>query len=116
MRGAGNTIASVMPVSTVIIGGIGTPGFTNVSKRPSSSPPRMRSAPISVIASVHGDAPVVSRSTTTNVTSDNGMPRSSRVCWRGGIGGAAGAGANPDSTGANGEVGATGGRIANTRS
>ena len=30
----------------------------------------MRSAPISVIASVAGDAPVVSRSTTTNVTSD----------------------------------------------
>ena len=31
MRGAGRTIASVMPVSTVIIGGIGTPGFTSVS-------------------------------------------------------------------------------------
>ena len=56
MRGAGSTIDSVMPVSTVIIGGIGTPGFTSVSKRPSSSPPRSFSAPISVIASVFGRA------------------------------------------------------------
>ncbi len=29
MRGAGITIACVMPVSTVISGGIGTPGFTS---------------------------------------------------------------------------------------
>ena len=57
MRGAGSTIASVMPVSTVIIGGIGTPGFTNVSNVPSSSPPRSRSAPISVIASVRATRP-----------------------------------------------------------
>ena len=63
MRGAGSTIDSVMPVSTVIIGGIGTPGFTSVSNRPSSSPPRSLSAPISVIASVLAEPPVVSRST-----------------------------------------------------
>ena len=34
MRGAGSTIASVMPVSTVMNGGIATPGLTSVSKRP----------------------------------------------------------------------------------
>ena len=49
-RGAGSTIASVMPVSTVIIGGIGTPGFTSVSNVPRHSPPRYFTAPISVIA------------------------------------------------------------------
>ena len=60
-----------------------------------------------------GDVPVVSRSTTTKVTSASGVPRSSSVCWRGGLGGAVGAGAKPDNTGANGEVGATTARIAN---
>ena len=49
--GAGNTIASVIPVSNVISGGIGTPGFTSVSTCPSSSPPRSLSAPISVMRS-----------------------------------------------------------------
>jgi hypothetical protein len=34
-------------------------------------------APISVIALSFGDPPVVSRSTTTNVTSDSGVPSSS---------------------------------------
>ena len=82
MRGAGSTIDSVMPVSTVIIGGIGTPGFTSDSKRPSSSPPRSLSAPISVIASVLAEPPVVSRSTTTKVVSDSGVPRSASDCWR----------------------------------
>ena len=53
------------------------------------------------------DAPVVSRSTITKVTSASGVPRSSRVCCRGGPGGARGAGAKPESTGACGEVGAT---------
>ncbi len=81
MRGAGSTMASVMPVRTVIIGGIGTPGFTSVSIRPSNSPPHSFSAPISVIASQPGAHPVVSRSTTTNVTSKSGVPRSSAI-WR----------------------------------
>ena len=75
MRGAGTTIASVMPVSSVIVGGIGTPGFTSVSIRPSSSPPRSFSAPISVIRSSAGEAPVVSRSSTTNVTAERGLAR-----------------------------------------
>ena len=51
MPGAGRTIASVMPVSTVMNGGIGTPGFTSVSKVPRRSPARYFTAPISVIAS-----------------------------------------------------------------
>ena len=63
-----------MPVSTVIIGGIGTPGLTSVSNRPSSSPPRSFTAPISVIASAAAEPPVVSRSTTTKVTSDERRP------------------------------------------
>ena len=54
MRGAGSSIASVMPVSTVMNGGIATPGFTSVSNRPSSSPPRYFTAPTSVIAQSFG--------------------------------------------------------------
>ena len=69
MRGAGSTIASVMPVSTVMNGGIGTPGFTSVSNVPRHSPPRHLTAPTSVIAQSFGEPPVVSRSSTTNVTS-----------------------------------------------
>ena len=113
MRGAGSTIAWVIPVSIVIIGGIGTPGFTNVSNRPRSSPPRIRSAPISVMASTAGDVPVVSRSTTTKVTSESGIPRSSSVCWRGGPGGAVGVDAKPGNAGASGAVDATSPMIAN---
>ena len=66
-----------MPVRTVIIGGIATPGLTIVWNVPSRRPPRTLTAPTSVIASVAGDPPVVSRSTTTKVTSDSGVPRSS---------------------------------------
>jgi hypothetical protein len=79
MGGAGYTIASVIPVRTVIMGGIGTPGFTSVWKVPRHSPPRYFTAPISVIAHVAGDPPVVSRSTTTNVTSCSGVPRSANL-------------------------------------
>ena len=109
MRGAGKTIDSVMPVSTVIIGGIGMPGFTSVSKRPSNSPPCSFSAPISVIASVLAEPPVVSRSSTTNVVSERGVPRSARDCWRGWPR-AARVGSNPGSTAVSGGVGATDGK------
>ena len=74
--GAGRTIASVMPVSTVMNGGIGTPGFTSVSNVPRHSPPRYFTAPISVIWSQPGAAPVVSRSSATNVTWWSGVARS----------------------------------------
>ncbi len=79
IMGAGMIIASVMPVSTVIIGGMGTPGLTSVSNVPRHLPPRSLSAPTSVIAHAPADVPVVSRSTTTNVTSANGVPSSSKL-------------------------------------
>ena len=68
MRGAGMTIAWVMPVSTVISGGIAMPGFTRVWNVPRHSPPRTLIAPTSVMAQRSTDPPVVSRSTTQNVT------------------------------------------------
>ena len=68
MRGAGITIACVMPVSTVISGGIAMPGFTRVWNVPRHSPPRTLTAPTSVMAQRSADPPVVSRSTTQNVT------------------------------------------------
>ncbi len=108
MRGAGSTIDSVMPVRIVIIGGIGTPGFTSVSNRPSNSPPRSLSAPSSVIASALAEPPVVSRSSTTNVVSESGVPRSASDCWRRRPNAAGGVGSNPGSTAVDGEVGATG--------
>ena len=76
-RGAGTTIACVIPVITVMEGGMATPGLTSVWNVPSSSPPRTFTAPTSVISHVAGEAPVVSRSRTTNVTSASGVPRSS---------------------------------------
>ncbi len=60
-------MAWVIPVSTVMNGGIGTPGLTSVASTPSSSPPRTFTAPISVIPPPSGAPPVVSRSTTTKV-------------------------------------------------
>ena len=79
IRGAAATIDVVMPVSTVMNGGISLPGLTSVSNSPSTSPPRTLTAPISVIALSSGDPPVVSRSTTTNVISASGVPSSSIV-------------------------------------
>ena len=55
--GRGMTIASVMPVSTVIDGGIATPGFTRVWNVPRHSPPRSLTAPISVMAQRSTDPP-----------------------------------------------------------
>ena len=79
MRGASATIAVVMPVSDWMNGGIGRCGLTRVWNSPSTSPPRTLTAPISVIAESAGLPPVVSRSTTTNVTSASAVPRSSKV-------------------------------------
>src|SRR5919107_2502533 len=55
------------------------PGSTRVWNSPSTSPPRTLTAPISVIALSFGEPPVVSRSTTTKVTSASGVPSSSIV-------------------------------------
>ncbi len=79
MRGASATIAVVMPVSDWMNGGIGRWGLTRVWNSPSTSPPRTLTAPISVMAESAGLPPVVSRSTTTKVTSASGVPRSSKV-------------------------------------
>ncbi|CAB5020417.1 unannotated protein [freshwater metagenome] len=68
-----------MPVKAATNGGIGTPGFTSVENSPMTSPPRMRTAPISVMPASAGLPPVVSRSTTTKVAWDSGRPRPSVV-------------------------------------
>ena len=73
--------ASVMPVSTVISGGIAMPGFTNVWNVPRHSPPRTFTAPISVIRPSVGLPPVVSRSTTQKVVSARAAPSKSRLSW-----------------------------------
>src|SRR4051794_37169404 len=78
IRGAGSTIDSEIPVRTVIARGIAQPGFTSVWNVPRHSPPRSFTAPISVIAQEPGSPPVVSRSTTQNVTACSGVPRSSK--------------------------------------
>ena len=81
IRGAVRTIESVMPVSTAMNAGIGAPGLTSVCSSPSTWPARTLTAPISVMAALAGDPPVVSRSTMTNVTSPSGVPSSSSVPW-----------------------------------
>ena len=54
---------------------------TNVDSSARTSPPRTRTAPISVISSVPGRVPLVSRSTTTNVTSESIGSSSSNAAW-----------------------------------
>ena len=61
--------------------GMGSAGLTRVWNSPSTSPPRTLTAPISVMPHCAGVPPVVSRSTTTNVTPARGVPRSSNVAW-----------------------------------
>ena len=63
------------------------PGSTSVASSPICSPPRTLTAPISVMESVRAEPPVVSRSSTTNVTSRNGVPSSSNDSWAGRRGG-----------------------------
>ena len=62
-------------------GGISRPGSTSVWNSPSTWPPRIFTAPISVIALSFGEPPVVSRSTTTKVTSASRVPSSSIDTW-----------------------------------
>ena len=81
IRGDEATIELVMPVSTAMNGGIGSDGFTSVWNSPITSPARTFTAPISVIPDSPGAPPVVSRSTTQNVTSRSGVPRSSKLGW-----------------------------------
>jgi hypothetical protein len=81
MRGAPATMESVMPVSTEMKAGMAAPGLTSVWNSPTTSPPRTLTAPISVMPHSIGLPPVVSRSTTTKVTDDSGVPRSSNVPW-----------------------------------
>src|SRR5690606_39133169 len=81
IRGEPDTIEVVMPVKVAMNAGTGPPGSTSVWNSPSTCPPRTLTAPISVIAEVSGVPPVVSRSTTTKVTSAKGVPTSSRVSW-----------------------------------
>ena len=76
VEGALATIWLVMPVSTAISGGMWAFGLTRVWNSPSTSPPRTLTAPTSVIMSVSAP-PVVSRSTTQNVTWERCVPRSS---------------------------------------
>lgn len=61
-------------------GGIGSLGSTSVWKVSRRSPPRYLRAATSVMAALPGDPPVVSTSTTQNVTSDRGTSWSS-VAW-----------------------------------
>ena len=71
-----------MPVSTAMNGGISVRGLTRVWNSPSTSPPRTLTAPISVIIEpASADPPVVSRSTTVNVTSRSRRPSSSKLRW-----------------------------------
>ncbi len=79
MSGASTTMAWVMPVNIVIEGGMGRPGSTKVWNVPRRSPDRYFTAPISVMAQVAGDPPVVSRSRTQKVTSKRGVDRSSKL-------------------------------------
>ena len=77
--GAPLTIAVVMPVSATMFGGTPVPGSTSVASSPIRSPPRTFTAPISVMVSLVCAPPVVSRSSTTNVTSRSGVPSSSNA-------------------------------------
>ena len=104
-RGLPATIASVMPVSTAMNGGIAAPGLTSVWNSPRTSPPRTFTAPISVISQDCAEPPVVSRSTTTNVVSRSGLPSSSKVAWTGTASGVDGPGGR-GSGGADAEEGA----------
>ena len=92
-------MASLMPVSRAMNGGISCCGLTKVWNSPSTSPPRTFTAPISVMREPPaGDPPVVSRSTTQKVRSRNGRPSSSKDCCsahRGGSASRRGPGASP---------------------
>ena len=79
-----------MPVRATTCGGMPVPGSTSVASSPTRSPPRTLTAPISVMVSRSAEPPVVSRSSTTNVTSRRGVPSSSKDSWGAGAGRGAG--------------------------
>ncbi len=66
--GSAATERSSMPVRWVMNGGIGISGLTSAWNDPMRSPARYLTAPTSVILQSAGEPPVVSRSTTQNVT------------------------------------------------
>ena len=83
MSGAPTRSSSVIPVSSRMKAGTGVPGIHQ----------RLEGAVDLAAADLHGpdlgdgasrcgDPPVVSRSTTQNVTSDSGVPSSSKLRWR----------------------------------
>ena len=63
--GAGATIASLIPVSATMSGGMARPGLTSVLNSARIWPPVIRTAPISVMPASSGDQPVVSTLTIT---------------------------------------------------
>ena len=71
----------MIPVSEATNAGMGEPGLTRLWNSPMRSPPRTLTAPISVMPASAGAPPVVSRSTTTKVTSCSGVPRSAKDVW-----------------------------------
>ena len=76
-------MASVMPVSATMSGGMTRPGLTRLANSAQIRPPLSRTAPISVIPSASGDQPVVSTSTTTKSSVPSGRRRIPRVRgWR----------------------------------
>ncbi len=64
--GAAVTMASLIPVSATMSGGMARPGLTSVLNSARMWPPHSRTAPISVMPASSGDQPVVSTSTITN--------------------------------------------------
>ena len=59
-------MASLIPVSATMSGGMARPGLTSVLNSARIWPPPNRTAPISVMPASSGDQPVVSTSTITN--------------------------------------------------
>src|SRR6476620_1410294 len=80
ISGAPVTVRSSIPVRCATKGGIGCRGSTSVWNVDSRSPPRYVTAPTSVMAWSVGEPPVVSRSTTTNVTSESFTPSAKVHC------------------------------------
>ena len=73
-EGASATSRLEMPVSLVISAGMGPPGCTKVSKRPTTSRPDMRAADISMRSQSLKESPVVSVSRTTTSSSRGPKP------------------------------------------
>ena len=82
ISGAVTTMELLMPVSRCTNGDMAWPaGLTSVWNSPSILPPRTRTAPISVTLPPARSAPVVSKSSTVNVTSLRSVPMSAMLSW-----------------------------------